>query len=249
MAPPESSTANKEPAGADAAVHAPAPPPPSRKITKCQEVSAFYQKKFPAVQALRAEDLPGLLGSENSNSDSNNCIFVDVRTAAERAVSMIDGALTLDEFEADQAEDCTHQQLLQEQPVVVYCTIGYRSGLEATRLHRCYPGLRIYNLDGIVAYSHQCCRNNDDDTSCWPQLIVPATGEPATQIHTFSRAWDYVVVDDHDKDGLQSVYFSAWQTPLRLLQVGGRVVVRTAQTVVYHCHCGGRRKKHPCRVH
>jgi len=222
-------------------------PPVSKKLLKCQKVATKYQKKFPAVEPLRSQDLHHLFlntsrdgeqePTTSFDSDNNAPIFVDVRSAAERAVSVIEGSMTLDEFQADQADDCIHAQLLQESPVIVYCTIGYRSGLEATRLHQQYPGLKIFNLDSICLYAQAAAANKD-----LPRLVDPETGEPATQIHTFGKQWDFV-----DRGHYESVHFGGAETALRMVRVGFHAAVRHTQTVVYHLNCC--REKHSRRIH
>jgi len=207
----------------------------SKNRHRAQKESAKYQRKFHAVEPLRSQDIPNLFcndsenGGPTSSTIADQCILVDVRTAAERAVSVIEGSLTLQEFQADEADDCRHQQLLQDKTVIVYCTIGYRSGLEATRLHQQYPHLRLYNLDGIVAYSHALQQHGD----ALPAIVDPETGEPANQIHTFAKHWDYV-------DHYEGVHFHAAEVALRMCQVGTHAVVRTTQTVLHHLKCCDR---------
>jgi len=207
----------------------------SKNRNKAQKESSKYQRKFRAVEPLRSQDIPNLFCNNSENGATttcmvaDQCIFVDVRTAAERAVSVIEGSLTLQEFQADEADDCQHQQLLQDKTVIVYCTIGYRSGLEATRLHQLYPHLQLYNLDGIVAYSHALQQYGD----VLPAIVDPETGGPATRIHTFAKHWDYV-------DHYEGVHFHAAETALRICQVGTHSVVRTTQTVLHQLKCCNR---------
>ena len=120
----------------------------------------------------------------------------------ERAISKIQGAIPLREFHApdDGGDD-------DSVVVVVYCTIGYRSGMEATRLHQRYPNLRIYNLDGIVAFSHAV----QDDSRI--QLV---SGDDETRkadhVHTFACLWDYV-----DETKFESTSYGCLAVPVRLI--------------------------------
>ena len=225
---------------------------------KCEKVSAHYQRKFRSVVPLRSSSLEfrhlftTSSSSPPSSSPSNQHaapIWVDVRTAAERAVSIIAGAVTLSEWEADEAHDSAHQQLLQESPVIVYCTIGYRSGMEARRLQQRYPHLRIYNLDGIIAYSHVVCAadtNNNDHISSpspsvpWqlPPIVHPETGDAATHIHTFGKAWDFV-----NQRQYSSVHFGTVGTVAHMMRVGQRAMGCHVQTLLHHCGCC-RRSRH-----
>lgn len=194
---------------------------------RCAKAAAFYQNKFRSIEAVRSMDLLHILEDSNNHDLRTQCIFVDVRTETEQSVSMIEGAVSLHEFEVNEADDILHQQLLQDKIVIVYCTIGYRSGLEATRLHQKYPHLKIFNLDGIVAYAlAQSC-----DKSL-PPLIVPDTGLPTRMVHTFLRNWDFL-----PDSKFQSIHFSRMAAPWRTLQVAWTAATRYAQTIVYKCNC------------
>ena len=206
-----------------------------------------------------------LLQTSSSSSDDQDIdgnqqhhggpIFVDVRTAAERAVSGIQGAVTLLELETNPRKEGFNAQ----SPVrIVYCTIGYRSGMEAQRLQQRYPHWRIYNLDGIVAYSHAlvnaaataaAAASNFDSTTATgqpkqqqqqqhttvtlPRIVHPETGEPVNRIHTFGKVWDYLPPQHYE-----GVHFGRIATLGRTLQVGGRVVVCSTQSLVQYCRPG-----------
>jgi len=73
---------------------------------------------------------------------------------------MIPNATTLDQLEANLNANRNDKHASSSSPsevhvVVTYCTIGYRSGLEAQRLRDQY-NLNVRNLDGIVSYTHTC---------------------------------------------------------------------------------------------
>jgi rhodanese-related sulfurtransferase len=185
----------------------------ARRRTSCQHAAQKYQNKFRSVTPLSSAELLQLMDSDDDYT------LIDVRTAPERAVSMIEGAMTLGEFYTGaDAEVAAHTRTTGI--VVVYCTIGYRSGLEATRLHQLYPALTVYNLDGIVAFCHACGSDH---------LVDPATRARVRQVHTFSPLWDWI-----DPSECESKHFSVSVTMLRMAEVGGRVVVRKAQSIVHH---------------
>ncbi len=109
---------------------------------KRERIEAIYRKSkrsFPKIADLTAEELQRRLAG-------GNVVVVDVRSPEEQAVSMIDGAITSDDFEArlDTYEGAT---------VVAYCTLGHRSGLYVQELQS--RGWTALNLIGaIVAWTH-----------------------------------------------------------------------------------------------
>jgi len=143
---------------------------PASDAEKLEKIEAFYtkyKKSFPAVQDITAEELAGRMGEAD-------LILVDVRTTAEREVSMISGAITSETFEA-------HTEDYQGQTVVTYCTAGYRSGLYADKLRS--RGWKVLNLKGsLLSWSHA------------GQPLVH-DGQPTLQIHTFGPDWDLLAHD------------------------------------------------------
>ena len=212
---------------------------PASKKERCLKEVHFYQRKFPNVPTLSSEQL-----LENRD----DYLIVDARTRAERNLSMIPGAIFLREFEEKYKKNAVDDK----KRVVVYCTIGYRSGMEATRLQHRYPELRgkIYNLDGIVAYTlavneeesplienesgelKESTTEMDQQPITTNPLIEPSTEQPTNRVHTFGPMWDFT------NDSYEAKHFSIPVLAVRLLQVGTLALVRTLQRAV-HCtrHC------------
>ena len=110
------------------------------KLSRIDEMYTDYQAEFPEVEDISLEELFEALDSDGPP------ILVDVRTAAERRVSTIPGAISQREFESLRSD-------LGARAVVTYCTIGYRSGLYADELRR--QGLDVRNFKGsILAWTH-----------------------------------------------------------------------------------------------
>lgn len=92
--------------------------------------------------------------------------FVDVRSEAERAVSIIPGALTLDQLPAAAID----------QVVIVYCTIGVRSGAATEDLIE--RGFQARNLrGGVLAWTAE------------GGVMVDASGEPTRRVHVYGKRW------------------------------------------------------------
>jgi rhodanese-related sulfurtransferase len=245
----------------------------STKQEQLERQVQFYQEKtWPHIPRMTPHELVSLqeqqLESNSEHQDNcnnkNRVLLIDVRTAAERAVSVIPGAVPLQQVShrGSSSESAATVQLLlrQDTTVVTYCTIGYRSGMEATRLLHRYPTLegRIYNLDGIVAYTYL---NSDKHSSAATQdecsvlslisvptktntptisdaqqeqnkrshdLVDPVTNKTVFTVHTFGSMWSLA-------DPVYTAsHFSTPQLAVRLGQVGGRVVIRFFQRVAYY---------------
>lgn len=100
--------------------------------------------------------------------DKSLPIFVDVRSAKERAVSNIAGAISLTELpEALESG---------KRPVVVYCTVGYRSGLAVLDLQK--RGIAARNLrGGILAW-----------VAAGGQ-VVDTDGKQTHKVHVYGKSW------------------------------------------------------------
>jgi rhodanese-related sulfurtransferase len=93
-----------------------------------------------------------------ASSKSSDVLTLDVRNAEEWAVSRIPGALPWPQDRGADSEipAMVTSHLDRGATVVVYCSIGYRSGLAAQRLLADRPGSPIFNLrGGIFLYANE----------------------------------------------------------------------------------------------
>ena len=131
-------------------------------------VATMYEKyaaEFPQVKGIAVEDLQQL------QQQSKKIVLVDVRSPKEREVSIIPGAIALEEFEKN-----LEQYSNSDAMIVAYCTIGYRSGRYAEKLRQ--QGINIFNLEGsLLAWSH-----SQGD-------LVNDVGL-TKQIHVYGRQWE-----------------------------------------------------------
>ncbi len=97
----------------------------------------------------------------------DGALWLDVRSSGERAVSMIDGAIAEQDLPAD----------LGARPVVVYCTIGVRSGAATLALRR--RGIEAYNLYGGVLGWAQAGGTFRDPS-----------GAVTRRVHVYGAAWN-----------------------------------------------------------
>jgi len=133
-----------------------------------------------------AFDVPSLTAQEFialREADDASVIVVDVRTDAERSVSQLPRSLSRCDFEQRLNADSPS---LRDATVVVYCTVGRRSGAYAASLiwRNCCCE-RVFNSQGIVAYSHHALARGDG-----PHALVDAVGRPATRVHVYAWPWD-----------------------------------------------------------
>lgn len=105
-----------------------------------------------------------------------NLVLVDVRTPEERKVSMIEGAITAEQFEAESAKH-------EGAAVVCYCTIGGRSGQYTQHLRE--NRINAFNMPGaVLSWSHA------------GGALVDANG-PTKRVHTHSPKFD-LLTDGHE---------------------------------------------------
>lgn len=121
-----------------------------------------YAREFPTVRAITATQLQQL------QHQGNKPVLVDVRSPEEIAVSYIPGAITKTEFEQN-------LESYKDKTVIVYCTIGYRSGFYARKLQQ--RGIEVTNLAGsLLAWSHADGSLTDGR-------------DKTRQVHVFGRQW------------------------------------------------------------
>ncbi len=140
------------------------------KTARIEEMYAGYKKDFPQVEGVTARELL---------DTRDELVLVDVRTAEEQAVSMIPGAISRDDFDADRARFAGSR-------IVAYCTIGARSGEFAAELQE--QGWKVRNLEGsILAWTH-----------AGGELVGP--DGPTNKVHVHGRRWNLAA------DGYEAVW-------------------------------------------
>jgi rhodanese-related sulfurtransferase len=139
--------------------------PDEEKRVRIEELYEGYHERFPDAPDITVEALQKQLAGPGPP------VVVDVRGDEEREVSMIPGALSREEFEERGAG-------LAGREVVVYCTIGYRSGLYTRELVD--RGWKASNLRGsIVAWTHA---GGD----------LERDGSSTRRVHVYGRKWNLV---------------------------------------------------------
>ena len=121
-----------------------------------------YMKGFPGIKTLKTSEI-----------NPSKTVFVDCRSEQEREVSIIPGAISLEQFKK--------QEHTPENDVVFYCTIGYRSAKAIEKLQKDYKNLNrtCFNLESsIIGWLHE-----------GGELTSP-NGTPTTRVHVYGKAWD-----------------------------------------------------------
>jgi sodium/bile acid cotransporter 7 len=127
---------------------------------------AGYKKKdFP-----RVSDMPPHRAMELLNRGV--VVFIDTRTPAEMAVSMLPHAVSKDAF-------LKHPNRYRGRTLVAYCTVGYRSGIFADEMAR--RKTTILNLSGgILSWILEGGK------------VYDPAGKETKRIHVYDDRWDYV---------------------------------------------------------
>ncbi len=127
-----------------------------------KEYEGYHKKVFPEVSDLSVEKLL-------ERKKEEKIILVDLRSPKEYGVSMIPGAITAEEFEAN-------REWYKDHKIVTYCTIGYRSGLYAKKLRR--ENVEAFNLaGGLLAWAHA------------GKTFTCTTGE-TRKVHVYGENWN-----------------------------------------------------------
>lgn len=122
-----------------------------------------YKKDFPEAAEMRPEEALKLWRE-------GGVVFIDARSEAERAVSTLPGAVSEQDYLADPGRFAGKQ-------AVIYCTIGYRSGVLVQKLAA--KGIAAANLAaGILGWLHA------------GGPLVDASGAPTRRVHVYGRTWD-----------------------------------------------------------
>ncbi|MEM6261446.1 MAG: rhodanese-like domain-containing protein [Bacteroidota bacterium] len=130
-----------------------------------QMLEGMYQKSVPLIQA---------------DSISKKYLLLDTRKKEEYVVSHLPGAKWVGyrDFEIDQLKG-----LEKDQPIVVYCSVGYRSERIGEQLKQA-GFTKVYNLYGGIFEWKNTQRQ-----------VVNQTGTPTDTVHTYNRKWSKWLFD------------------------------------------------------
>jgi len=149
------------------------PRPGARRQAIEQMYAEYRADAFADVPDIGADELRRRLAG-------GSVVLVDCRADRERAVSMILGATSRAEFEADAAR-------YRGRPVVAYCTIGYRSGVYGRRLRD--EAVEVTNFrGGVLEWAHA------------GGVFIDPQGDETRTVHVYGSRWDLL------PDGYTSVY-------------------------------------------
>lgn len=131
------------------------------------ELLPSIRQRFPKVRQISTAELAGWLNSTNRPSP----LLIDARAAAEYGVSHLSGARRADSVPKVKALLSSNQQ-----PVVLYCSVGYRSSELATRLLQS-GHTNVFNLEGsIFAWANE-------------GRPVVRGGQEVKEVHPYNEPW------------------------------------------------------------
>lgn len=103
-------------------------------------IKQTIRKKFPSVRQISAAELAGWLADTNRTPP----LLVDVREPKEFSVSHLPGATN-----CQSAAEVKSALRSSARPVIVYCSVGYRSSSVADKLQRA-GFTNVANLEGSI---------------------------------------------------------------------------------------------------
>jgi rhodanese-related sulfurtransferase len=133
------------------------------------ELLPTIRRRFPEVRQLSTQELADWLGPKPRPGPKP--VLIDVRPAAEHGVSHLEGAVRASTVGAVRALG-----LEESRPLVVYCSVGYRSSELGVRLIRA-GFTNVFNLEGsIFAWANE------------GRPVYRGTNRVA-EVHPFDRRW------------------------------------------------------------
>ncbi len=135
----------------------------SEKLERIRAMYLSYTAEFPEAPGVSPAAVAGA---------GEDTVVIDVRPEDELSVAAISGSVPVAKFEEQ-------KDAYAGRPLVLYCTIGYRSGKYAQRLRA--QGWDARNLaGGLLAWSHAGLPLED------------AGGKRAKRLHVYGRKWNLV---------------------------------------------------------
>jgi rhodanese-related sulfurtransferase len=140
----------------------------------CSQAQVSEADFHTLLKGLYQYTVPQVKAAELAQKNTSAYLFLDTREPAEYAVSHIPGARCVgyDDFDPKSVAD-----LPRDRPLIVYCSVGYRSERIGERLQQ-MGFTDVKNLyGGIFDWMQQ------------GQPVVDAAEQPTMNIHTYNRDW------------------------------------------------------------
>lgn len=148
-------------------------------MTGWDGVKNGIRESFPGVRQLQVDSLHDRWVQGEADPTAPMPLIFDVRRADEYAVSHLPGARRLDPgvTEPDLGE------IPKDTPIVVYCSVGYRSSRMAERLER-QGYTAVHNLEGSIFE--------------WANRGYPLErdGKSVQEVHPYNAWWGRLLDDD-----------------------------------------------------
>ncbi len=141
----------------------------------------FSERDFAKlIQQINKKNAIQVISTTQLNKNLNNYTLLDAREPKEYKVSHIKSALNVGYKNFDL--DKTIKKLTKDRPIVIYCSLGVRSGKIAKKLRA--KGYEVYNLSGgIFAWFNQ------------GMPVVKNDGTPSKMVHGYNKSWSKWVLD------------------------------------------------------
>lgn len=138
------------------------------RTIEIERLAKQYQRNYKESLEISVKEFKQL-------QNKQRVVLVDVRSAEEREVSQIPGAMTKDDFEKQIEE-------FKSATIVTYCTIGVRSARYAAKLKQ--RGFSVFNLSGSIL--------------AWVNAngaLVTVEQKPTKRVHVYGRKWNILPND------------------------------------------------------
>lgn len=135
-----------------------------------QGIKELVRKRFPEVRQLQPAELAEWLNDTNRQPP----LILDVREAKEFKVSHLADAQNVD---PDSKPSDLEAKTATNRPVVVYCSVGYRSSALAQRLIKS-GYTNVYNLEGSI---FQWANEGHE--------VVNEKQEAVKKVHPYNKRW------------------------------------------------------------
>ena len=137
-------------------------------------IKLLIRLQFPKVQQLSTADLAAWLSDKNKEKP----LLLDARTIEEYEVShLLDAKIV-----PDRLKDLADEGINYLTPIVVYCSVGYRSSAIARRLQS-MGYQNVFNLEGSI---FQWVNEN---------RLVYREGKPVTKVHPYQDFWQHLLIN------------------------------------------------------
>ncbi len=149
------------------------------EVQEKKDDASKIEPKAESAKDISSEELPEKNTSPYELAEflkkKKDIVLIDARSREEYEVFHLEGALNVDYTEIEKVE--VELKIPKEKQIILYCTMGNRSGYAATTLRKIGYANAVNVMGGVMSYARMLLNNHEIDREKYDDMVRRISGE------------------------------------------------------------------------